>query len=123
VYSLLVVVQVAAYGLMIGLVERRKRKSWLVHFAAATHYMCFSFVLSIVLFASMRLAGVNLAMHPVLGSIPMLINLTYLTLMLRHAYDDRVPVALGKTVLVLLVDYVVAVALTIAALAIALSTA
>ena len=123
VYSLLVVVQVAAYGLMIGLVERRRRKSWLVHFAAATHYMCFSFVLSIALFGSMRLAGVNLAMHPVIGALPMLINLTYLTLMLRRAYADRVPVALGKTVLVLLVDYVVAVVLTIAALAIALGTA
>ena len=62
-------------------------------------------------------------MHPVIGAIPMLINLTYLTLMLHRAYADRVPVALGKTVLVLLVDYVVAVVLTIAALAIALWTA
>ena len=123
VYSLLVVVQVAAYGLMLGLVERRRRKSWLVHFAAATHYMCFSFVLSIVLFGSMKLAGVNLVQHPVIGAIPMLINLTYLTLMLRRAYGDRVPLAFGKTLLVLIVDYVVALALTIGALAVALGTA
>lgn len=123
VYSLLVVVQVIAYGLMIGLVERRRRKPWLVHFAAATHYMCFSFVLSIVLFGSMRAAGANLARHPAIGAIPMLINLTYLTLMLRRVYDDRVPVAIGKTVLVLLVDYAVAIVLTIVALMTALWSA
>ena len=123
VYSLLVVVQVAAYGLMIGLVERRKRKSWLIHFAAATHYMCFSFVLSIVLFGAMRLAGVSVVTQPVIGALPMLVNVAYLTLMLRRAYGDRTPVAFGKTLLVVIVDYGVGVTLTIAALAIALVTA
>jgi hypothetical protein len=122
-YSLLVVVQVASYGAMLGLVERRKRKPWLVHFAAAIHYMCFSVIVSTVLFGGYRLAGGTLMDHPIVASIAMVINAVYLFLSIRRIYGDGARAAGAKTLLVMAVNYLVAIALTTVAIGGAIATA
>ena len=123
IYSLLVVVQAATYGAMLGLVERRRGKPWLVHFAAAIHYMCFSFIVSTLLFGIFRLAGGSLIEHPAVAAVAMAINAAYMFVSVRRVYGDGVGTAAGKTALVMGVNYFVAIALTSIAVAGALATA
>ncbi len=122
-YSLLIVVQVTAYGLMLGLAERRRRKPWIVHFAAATHYMCFSVALSIASFSLFRAAGTTLAAHPAFWMAQMAVSGTYMGLSLHRAYDDRPLAAAAKALGVIAGGFVVALALTYLSLAVALWTA
>ena len=122
IYSLLVVVQTLAYGVALGVVERRKRKIWLVHFAAATHYMCFSVLVATIVFGAGRLAGVDATRQLSLGFVMYAIVLVYMSLMLRRVYRDGPALAIGKALGVLLFGYVVAIVLTFSALGLALAT-
>ena len=123
VYSLLVVVQAFAYGLAIGVAERRKRLPWLVHIGAAIHYMCVSFLVATVAFGVGRLGGVDIAHAPLAGALVYGVVIAYMTLMLRRAYAERTVVALGKALAILIFGYVVAIALSLTALLVALYTA
>ena len=123
IYSLLVVVQTLAYGVAIGVIERRKRKPWIVHFAAATHYMCVSFLVATIAFGGARLAHVDMAHQLPLGLVMYAIVITYMTLMLRRAYDDPLRWAIPKALGVAAFGYVVAIALSLLALGLALLTA
>jgi hypothetical protein len=123
VYSLLLVVQTLAYGAALGLVERRRRKPWPMHLAAATHYMCVSVLLTALVFGAARLAGVDAPHTPWIG-VPLYgALLLYMSAMLRRAYGDARWRALGKAVGVLSFGYVVANVLAFGALALALLTA
>jgi hypothetical protein len=122
IYSLLVVVQTLAYGAALGLVERHRRKSWLVHFAAATHYMCFSVLVAALAFGVGRLAGVDPLHQLWIGVLMYAAVIAYMTAMLRRAYGDAPLRAFGKALGVLLFGYVVANVLSFGALAIALYT-
>ena len=123
VYSLLVVVQALAYGAMIGLLERRKGKPWIVHGATAIHYMCFSFLISTVLFGAFRLVHGGLPTHPAVGALGLLINGTYMGLSLHRVYADRPLWAGAKAIALLAWGFVVSLALTSTAVAIAVLTA
>jgi len=122
VYSLLVVVQALAYGVAIGVAERRKRLPWPVHLGAAIHYMCLSFLVATLAFGVGRLAGFDMAHAPLAGALMYAVVIAYMTLMLRRAYADRAGVALGKAVGILLFGYVVAIVLSLTALLVALLT-
>jgi hypothetical protein len=122
VYSMLVVVQAAAYALALAVFERRRRKAWLVHAAAAIHYLCFSVVVSGLLFAAARLAGVPVTGHPWIALPGLLLNVIYMALTLRRVYGERVPPALAKAVGLLVFGTVVSIVLTGTAMAVALWT-
>lgn len=122
-YSLLVVVQTLAYGVAIGVVERRKRKPWIVHFAAATHYMCVSVLVATLAFGGARLLHVDMAHQLSLGFMMYAIVITYMTLMLRRAYDDPLRWAIPKALGLAVFGYVVAFVLSLLALGLALVTA
>lgn len=123
VYSLLVVVQAFAYGLAIGVAERRKRLPWLVHFGAAIHYMCVSTFVAMLAFGLGRLAHFDMGHAPLAGAAMYAVVIAYMTLMLRRAYDDAPAVAFGKALVILLFGYVVALLLSTLAVVIALATA
>jgi hypothetical protein len=122
IYSLLVIVQTLAYGAAIGLAERSRRKPWLVHFAAATHYMCFSVLVAAIAFGAGKLAHLDPAHQWWIGALMYGAVIAYMTAMLRHAYDDTPLFAFGKALLLLLFGYVVAVVLSLSALALAMLT-
>jgi hypothetical protein len=107
VYSLLVVVQALAYGAALGVVERRKHKPWLVHFATAIHYMCFSFIVSTCLFGSLRLFNSSVGDHPLIATPLLLLNMAYMATSLHRVYADRWPLAIGKTALLTVMGFVV----------------
>jgi hypothetical protein len=123
IYSLLVIVQALAYGVALGVVERRRRKPWLVHFGAAMHYMCFSALVAALVFGLGRLAAVDPAHEPWTAAVMYPPVIAYMTLMLHRAYDDALSVAFGKALMVLLFGYVVSMVLSLSALALALLTA
>jgi hypothetical protein len=122
-YSLLVVVQTLAYGVGIAFLERRKRKPWLVHFAAATHYMCVSVLVATLAFGGARLLHVDMAHQLPLGLLMYAIVITYMTLMLRRAFDDPLRWAIPKALGLAAYGYVVAMVLSLLALGLALVTA
>jgi hypothetical protein len=119
IYSLLVVVQTLAYGAAIGLVERSRGKPWLVHFAAATHYMCFSVLVAAITFGAGRLAHLDPTHRWWIGVPMYLAVIAYMSAMLRHAYEGTPLHAVGKALLLLVFGYAVAVVLSLGALALA----
>jgi hypothetical protein len=123
VYSVLVVVQALAYGLGIGVLERRKRKAWLVHVATAIHYLCFNFIVSMLLFLVLRLVHQAVADHPFAAGAVMVVNATYMAASLHRVYEDRWALAAGKAALLMAFGFVVAGILTTAAVSIAVLTA
>jgi len=123
VYSVLVVVQALAYGIALGVVERRKRKPWLVHFANAIHYMCFSFIVSTFVFGAVRLVHATLGDHPLLVAPLVLLNGAYMAMSLHRVYADRWPVAAGKAALLMLIGFVVSLVLTTSSVLAAIWTA
>ena len=123
VYSILVVVQALAYGAVIGLLERRKRKAWLVHFATAIHYVCFNFILSTLVFAILRLVHGSIVDHPGVAATIMLCNSAYMAISVHRVYSDRWLLAVGKTALIMGFGYLVAVVLTVSSVTIAVLTA
>jgi len=122
IYSLLVIVQTLAYGAAIGLIERSRRKPWLVHFAAATHYMCFSVMVAAIAFGAGKAAHIDPTHQLWLGIVMYMAVIAYMTAMLRHAYGDTLLFAFGKALLVLLFGYVVAIVLSLTALVLAVAT-
>jgi len=122
VYSLLGVVQALAYGCAFWLVERRRRKAPLVHFAAAIHYMCFSFLASTVEFGILKLKGVEALDVVWLVWLTWAVVATYMALALRRTYRDSMPLAAGKTLIVMSIGFVVSVILSFGALVVALVT-
>ena len=122
-YSLLVVVQAATYGLAIALVERRHHKPSIVHLAAGIHYMCFSFLVSAVMFGAFKLLDDSLSSHPAAAVSILLVNATYMALALRRIYGDPPLRAAALAVTVMAMNYLVALTLTGSALLVALFTA
>jgi hypothetical protein len=112
IYSLLVVVQALAYGAALGVVERRRRKPWLVHFATAIHYMCFSFIVSTLLFGTVRLFHGTVGDHPLAVAPLVLLNAAYMAASIHRVYADRWPGAIVKTVLLMLFGFAVSLTLT-----------
>jgi hypothetical protein len=123
VYSILVVVQALAYGGMLGLLERRKGKAWLVHFATAIHYVCFNFIVSTLAFGIPRLAHTRLPDHPLAAGLIMLLNASYMAASVRRVYAETWPMAIGKTVLMMAFGVAVAIVLTIGSLVVGIFTA
>jgi hypothetical protein len=123
VYSILVVVQALTYGALLGMVERRKGKAWLVHFATAIHYMCFNFIVSTLAFGVPRLMHAQLPDHPVVAAFIMLLNASYMAASVRRVYADAWPIVIGKTVVVMALGFAVAMILTLASLAVGIFTA
>jgi hypothetical protein len=119
-YSLLIVVQTLAYGVGIGVLERGRRKPWIVHFAAGTHYMCVSILVATVAFGGARLLRFDMAHDLSLGLLMYAIVITYMTLMLRRAYDDPLRGAVPKALGLAVFGYVVAIVLSLLALGLAL---
>jgi hypothetical protein len=122
VYSLLVIVQTLAYGAAIGFAERSKRKAWIVHFAAATQYMCFSVLVAIVAFGLGRLAGIETSRALGIGIVMYAIVTVYMTMTVRRVYGDIVPLAIAKTLGIMLFAYIVSNILSFAALIVAVVT-
>ena len=123
VYSILVVVQALAYGAGLGLLERRRKKTWLVHFATAIHYVCFNFIVSTVLFGVLRLVHQSLTDHPAVGLIGIAINASYMAASVHRVYEDRWPLAIGKTAILMTFGFAVAIGLNLSAVLLALFTA
>jgi hypothetical protein len=123
VYSLLVVVQALAYAGAIGLLERRTRKPWIVHGATAVHYMCFSFIVSTILFGGFRGLHSSANAHPAVTLVILLINGTYMALSLHRVYDDPALRAAAKAVAVMACGFVVSLTLTTIAVITAVVTA
>jgi hypothetical protein len=112
VYSLLVVVQALAYGVAISVLERRKRKPWIVHGATAIHYMCFNFIISTVLFGALRVLQGGLPQHPAFALIGLVVNGTYMGLSLHRVYADPPSWAGAKAIALLAWGFVVSLVLT-----------
>jgi hypothetical protein len=122
-YSLLVpVLSSLAYAFMIGLVERGRRKAWLVHFAAAIQYLCATFVVAALLFGVGRLAHVSVIEEPWVQVAVLVVLATYMVAMLMRVYGDRPVVAVAKAAAVLAVGGAVDAALSYAAIGVAILT-
>ena len=123
VYSILVVVQALTYGAILGLLERRRGKAWLVHFATAIHYMCFNFIVSTLAFSIPRLWHTQLPDHPLVASLVMLVNASYMAASVHRVYGETWPIAIGKTVVLMALGFAVAMVLTIGSIVVGIATA
>jgi hypothetical protein len=121
-YSLLIPFSALVYAAAIALVERRKRKSWLVHLSAAIHYLCATFLVSAVLFGMAKLAGVDLLARSALPALSLAYFAVYFVLMLRRAYGDAWPAAAAKTLFVMALGGATDAALAYVALGVSLLT-
>ena len=122
-YSVLITLTTLSYAAALWLVERRRRKSWLVHVAAGVQYLCITFILSALVYGAGRLAGVDVAMTPGVGLAMIGVLGLYVVLLLRRLYGDGWPAAILKALVVLLIGALSDTILSYAALAVALLTA
>lgn len=120
-YTLLLVASIAVYAMLLWLTHRRARKGWLIHVAAAVHYVCFVFLIAVVFFVTIRQFGIaSQSMAALVAQT--VIAFTYLVLMFRRTYGDALGQALAKGLLVTGVGVVIDAAVFIAALNLALRT-
>jgi hypothetical protein len=120
-YSLLVpVISSFAYAFMLWLVERRKRKPWLVHFAAAVQYLCVTFLVAALVFGVGGLMGVEVIASPPLQIATLVVLAFYMIVMLVRLYRDAPWLAVLKTAAILAVGATVDSAMAYAALAVAM---
>jgi hypothetical protein len=123
VYSLLVVVQALSYGAAIGLLERARGKPWIVHGATGIHYMCFSFLVSTVLFGVLRFLHTGVAAHPAIAFAALVINATYMGLSLHRVYGEPPLGSFAKTVAIMAWGFGVSLVLTTLSVTVAVLTA
>jgi hypothetical protein len=121
-YSLLIPLSAFVYAAALALVERRKRKSWLVHLSAAVHYLCASFLVSALLFGLAKLAGIDVLGPGVLPFVTLVYFAIYIVLMLRRTYGDSWPIAAAKTLFVMALGGASDTALAYVALGLSLIT-
>ncbi len=122
-YSVLITLSTLSYAAALWLVERRRRKSWLVHVAAGVQYLCITFILSALLYGGGRLLRVDAAsLAPVSVATIGVLGL-YVVLLLRRLYGDGWGAAIAKALVVLGIGALSDSILSFAALAIALVTA
>lgn len=120
-YSVLVpIVSSFAYAFMLWVVERRKGKAWLVHFAAAVQYLCATFLLAAVTFGAGRVLGLDVMSMPAVQVATLLLLAAYMVVMLVRLYADAAWLAVLKTIAVLAVGGVVDGFMAYAALAVAM---
>jgi hypothetical protein len=100
-YSVLITSSALAYALAFRLLHRRRPKSWLVHLAAGIQYLCATFLLSAVAFATARLEGGAMNEHPLLGFGTLALLGVYLVLLQRRVYGDSTGMAALKMLAVL----------------------
>ena len=86
--SMTITLTTLSYAAALWLVERRRRKSWLVHLAAGVQYLCITFILSALVYGGGRLAGVDVAAVPVVGVAMIGVLALYVVLLLRRLYGD-----------------------------------
>jgi hypothetical protein len=122
-YSILITLSTLSYAAALWLVERRRRKSWLVHFAAGVQYLCITFLLSALVYGGGRVAGVDIASTLAVGVAMIVLLALYIVLMLRRLYGDAWGAAIGKALVVLVIGALSDSILSYVALAIALVTA
>lgn len=122
-YSILITLSSLSYAFAIGVVERRRRKAWLVHLAAGIQYLCFTFLTTAVLYGISRLAGFELMSHPAAVVLVLLVLGAYIATSLRRVYGDPLGVAVAKTLFVLLIGIISDSLLQYASLFIAIFTA
>lgn len=122
-YSVLITLTTLSYAAALWLVERRRRKSWLVHLAAGVQYLCITFILSAFVYGGGRLAGIDIAAVPFVGPAMIGVLALYIVLLLRRLYGDGWGAAAAKAIVVLVIGALSDTILSYAALAIALVTA
>jgi len=122
-YSVLITLTTLSYAAALWLVERRRRKSWLVHLAAGVQYLCITFILTALVYGGGRLAGVDVAAFPLVGVAMIGVLALYVVLLLHRLYGDGWGAAVAKALVVLVIGAVSDSILSYAALAIALVTA
>jgi len=121
-YTLLLTASVALYALLLSLTHRHPRRSWLVHAAAAVHYVCFVFLIAVVFYAAFRQFGIaSMSMSALLLQLG--IGFAYLVLMFRRTYDDSLARALATSLFVSGIGIVIDAGAFIVALNAALLTA
>jgi hypothetical protein len=122
-YSILITLTSFSYAFAFWVVERRRRKPWLVHLAAGIQYLCITFIVTAVMFGVARLTGLDLQAHPAIGLATIAILAGYIVLTLRRVYGDSLPMAAAKMLFVLCVGVVSDTLLQYASLVIAILTA
>lgn len=122
-YSVLITLSSLSYAGALWLVERRRRKAWVVHLAAGVQYLCVTFLLSAIVYGGGRALGVEIATHPAVGVALIVLLGVYIVLMLRRLYGDAPLPAIGKALVVMLIGAVSDSVLSYAALGIALVAA
>ncbi len=102
VYTLLIALSSIVYAGALAAVHRQARKPWIVHVAAAIHFMCAVFVISLGAFVAGRALGWpyfdNLAAWNAAVNV---IGFAYLVLMIRRVYAQAWPKVLAKGAVVL----------------------
>jgi hypothetical protein len=122
-YSVLINLSALAYAFALWVVERRRRKPWLVHLAAGVHYLCVTFLLSALVFGFARVADIDVLTLQWIGFSMMAVLGVYIALMLRRLYGDSTGWAIIKTLFVLLVGSIADSIIAYGSLGLALITA
>ena len=120
VYTLFVPVIALSYGVTIGLLHRR-RKPWIVALVSGIQYLCFAYILLVVLWSLARLAGVNPYGWAPLQVLGVSVGVLYAAALQRRIYDERWIPALAKAAVVVGIGLVVHNFMLIAALAVSLN--
>jgi len=101
-YTLLIALSSMIYAAALAAVHRRSRKPWLVHVAAAIHFMCAIFVISLGAFVAGRALGWAYFDHLAAWNVAVnVIGFVYLALMIRRVYGEPWTRVLAKSAVVL----------------------
>jgi hypothetical protein len=120
-YTLLAALASIVCAGALAVLHRRSGKTWLVHVAAAIHFMCAVFVFSLAAFVVGRAAGWSYFDHLAAWNIAVnAIGFAYLVLMIRRVYREPWPRAVAKGAVVLIVGLLADTLTFIASLNVAL---
>ena len=121
-YTLALPLIALSIALVIALLHRRWHKPAAVTVAAGIQYLCFAFLWLAAWLTLLRLLGIRAyGLSPVL-LVELGVSVTYMTLMLRRIYDQRILLAVAKAVGVVAVSGAINNLVLYAALLVALAS-
>jgi hypothetical protein len=104
-YSVLISLSAFAYAFAFALLHRRQAKPWIVHLVAGVQYLCFTFLVSALVFGTTSLLHVQ-AVTTVVGYGTIGVLAVYIFLLQRRVYGDAPGAAALKTLAVVAIGSV-----------------